>query len=194
VESLATLAAARPEVAMIDDAASSERTLVDRARSGDVEAFERLYRSTVGRIHALCLRMTGNSHLAEELTQESYLIAWQKVGGFRGDSSFATWLHRVAVNVVLSHRRSRSARDERPTAETELRAVEPSTEPGSSATAIDLEQAIAELPERARTVFVLHDVEGYRHHEIAELAGMAVGTSKAQLSRARRLLREALMS
>jgi RNA polymerase sigma-70 factor (ECF subfamily) len=181
-------------MAMIGDTPPSERALIGRASRGDVAAFELLYRATVDRVYALCLRMTGDSHLAEELTQESYLIAWQKLAGFRGDSAFYTWLHRVAVNVVLSDRRRRIKRDERTSEEPEAPQSEAPAATGSTATALDLERAIARLPDRARTVFVLHDVEGYRHHEIAELAGMAVGTSKAQLSRARKLLREALMS
>jgi RNA polymerase sigma-70 factor (ECF subfamily) len=179
---------------MTVDSATAESVLVGRAQRGDVAAFEELYRSNVGRTYALCLRMTRDPHQAEELTQESYLRAWQKLGGFRGDSAFATWLHRVAVNVVLSHRRSHLRRDERTTDNGEPAVLELPTSDDPTGTVVDLERAIARLPERARTVFVLHDVEGYRHDEIAELAGMAVGTSKAQLSRARRLLREALLS
>jgi RNA polymerase sigma-70 factor (ECF subfamily) len=175
---------------------SSEKVpaaLVRRAQRGDLAAFEELYRATVGRIYAVCLRMSRDPHLAEELTQEAFLRAWQKLATFRAESAFTTWLHRIAVNVVLGHNRSRARRDERRQQEWEgdelpLPAAD---EPG---TAVDLERAIASLPERARTVFVLHDVEGYRHREIASLAGMAVGTSKAQLSRARRLLRRALSS
>jgi RNA polymerase sigma-70 factor (ECF subfamily) len=166
---------------------------VARACGGDVAAFEDLYRATVDRIHALCLRMCGDPHLAEELTQESYVRAWRKLATFRGESRFTTWLHRVAVNVVLGHMRSVGRR---PTLElvedpaAQLHAVHRSNPQAS----LDLERAIAKLPLRARTVFVLHDVEGYKHHEIAEMADMAVGTSKAQLSRARGLLRKALSS
>ena len=166
---------------------------VDRARGGDVVAFEEVYRATVGRIHGLCLRMCGDTHLAEELTQETYIRAWQKLSGFRGDSLFTTWLHRVGVNVVLGHLRSAGRRPQ-------LESFDPRLEHhhGSSRQqvpgVIDLEKAISELPPRARTVFVLHDVEGYKHKEISRLAGMAVGTSKAQLSRARSLLRKALSS
>lgn len=168
--------------------------LVDRARGGDLDAFERLYRDHVGRVHAVCLRMTADRGLAEELTQEVFVRVWQRLGSFRGDAAFSTWLHRVAVNEVLGHRRSRSRRPEghaepeEPDAE-RLRIAPP--EPGA---AVDLERAIGALPERARQVFVLHDVEGHTHEEIADLADMAVGTSKAHLSRARRMLREALTS
>jgi RNA polymerase sigma-70 factor (ECF subfamily) len=166
---------------------------VESARGGDVAAFEDLYRATVGRIHALCLRMCGDPHLAEELTQESYIRAWKKLDSFRGDSLFSTWLHRVAVNVVLGHLRSVGRRPV-------LELVEdPAEQPHAvqrmnPQASVDLERAIAKLPQRARTVFVLHDVEGYKHHEIAAMANMAVGTSKAQLSRARGLLRKALSS
>ena len=120
--------------------------------------------------------------------------AWQKLTTFRGDAAFTTWLHRIAVNVVLGHRRSRSWRDERPTEDDALEAASPMEPAVDSTITVDLERAIARLPDRARTVFVLHDVEGFRHREIAEMAGMAEGTSKAQLSRARKLLRKALTS
>jgi len=173
---------------------SSEATLVDRAARGHVDAFEELYRANSGRIYVLCLRMTGDPALAEELAQEAFVRAWQKLGSFRGASAFSTWLHRVTVNVVLGHRRSAARR------ETRLQmvgddypgdAVARETWPAES---IDLERAIASLPDGARTVFVLHDVEGYRHREIAHLTGIAVGTSKAQLHRARKILRKALTS
>jgi RNA polymerase sigma-70 factor (ECF subfamily) len=136
--------------------------------------------------------MCGDPSLAEELTQEAFIRAWQRLGSFRGDSAFSTWLHRLSVNVVLGHLRSTKRRAERELPEVER--FEPADadrapEPG---TAVDLERAINTLPQGARTVFVLHDVEGYRHREIAEIAGMAEGTSKAQLHRARKLLREVL--
>jgi len=191
MEASATLDQVAPPITMIADTKSSSELLVARAQSGDVAAFEELYQLTCGRIYALCLRMCGNTHLAEELTQESYLRAWQKLTTFRGDSLFATWLHRIAVNVVLGHHRTRLRRGERPSEEVELEATHAAASAGDGA-AVDLERAIARLPERARLVFVLHDVEGFRHHEIAKMAGMAEGTSKAQLSRARQLLRKAL--
>lgn len=176
------------------NASSSEATLVGRAARGDIGAFEELYRANSGRVYVLCLRMTGDPALAEELAQEAFVRAWQKLGSFRGASAFSTWLHRVTVNVVLGHRRS-TARSE-----TRLQVVGDDLQGGagagdaSPAESIDLERAIAALPDGARTVFVLHDVEGYRHREIARLTGIAVGTSKAQLHRARRILRKALTS
>ncbi len=166
---------------------------IDRARDGDVAAFELLYRQTVGRIHGLCLRMCGDVHLAEELTQECYIRAFLKLDTFRGDSLFTTWLHRVAINVVLGHLRSSGRRPELEGVEDENIGF-PVVENLDPQVAIDLERAISELPPRARTVFVLHDVEGYTHQEVADMADMAVGTSKAQLSRARRLLRKVLTS
>ncbi|HOC43324.1 MAG TPA: sigma-70 family RNA polymerase sigma factor [Thermoanaerobaculales bacterium] len=163
---------------------------VRRAQAGDLEAFEELYRGTVGRVHGLCLRMCRDPQLAEELTQESYIRAWQKLASFRGDSLFSTWLHRIAVNVVLGHFRG-SLRRLEPAAGDDAEAFEAAA-PATSGLALDLERAIAGLPTGARVAFVLHDVEGFTHDEIAQRAGVAVGTSKAQLSRARRLLRKAL--
>ncbi len=165
--------------------------LVARAAAGDVQAFEELYRANVGRVYALCLRMSGDRHLAEELVQESFVRAWQKLPSFRGASAFSTWLHRVTVNVVLGHRRSASSRA-RGSAPPEAAEPERAAATVSPGEAIDLERAIGALPDRAREVFVLHDVEGFRHEEIARLTGIAVGTSKAQLHRARRILRKAL--
>jgi len=166
--------------------------LVARARAGDVAAFEQLYRQNVGRAYALCLRMTADAALAEELTQEVFVRAWQQLKTFRGNSAFATWLHRIAVNVVLSERRTRSRRAARITPMRDVAALDAPAAPLSPGVRMDIEEALARLPEGARTVFVLHDVEGYRHNEIAAMTGIAVGTSKAQLHRARRLLREAL--
>jgi len=165
--------------------------LAARAAAGDVASFEALYRRHVGRIHALCLRLARSPHLAEELTQEAFIRAWRSLGSFRGDSAFGSWLYRVAVNVAMSHFRSRG-RVER--SEQELGDAGGS-EPGVASApdvGLDLERAIGRLPEGARAVFVLHDVHGLRHDEIAAAMEIAVGTSKAQLHRARALLREAL--
>lgn len=166
---------------------------VARARAGDVGAFEELYRSTVGRVHALCLRMCRDHHLAEELVQESYVRAWQRLATFRGDSQFTTWMHRVAVNVVLGHFRTAGRRLDDVATDDELSAAGLTQAPDSGLT-LDLDRAISTLPHGARTVLVLHDIEGYTHDEIARMSGVAVGTSKAQLSRARRLLRKVLSS
>ncbi len=164
--------------------------LVKQAQSGDFSAYERLYQRHVARIHSLCLRMTTDRDRAEDLTQQAFIRAWEGLSSFRGDGGFAAWLKRVAINVVLADRRSRSRRPEQAIGDLET-LEHPSVQlrPGSG---LDLEQAIARLPERARAVFVLHDVEGYRHSDIAALLGIAAGTSKTQLHRARKLLREAL--
>jgi len=172
-------------------AAASDELLVRRARQGEVGAFEGLYRANVGRVFAVCLRLCGEPSLAEELTQESFVRAWQKLGTFRGESAFSTWLYRLAVNVALGHLRRRLGQAQ-PVDELVGTPLDGGGEAPAPEAGIDLERAIAQLPDRARVVFVLHDVEGYRHEEIANLAGMAVGTSKAHLFRARRLLREAL--
>jgi RNA polymerase sigma-70 factor (ECF subfamily) len=166
---------------------------VRRAQAGDAAAFEQLYRDNVNRVYALCLRISGDAGRAEELTQDVFVRAWQKLASFEGKSAFSTWLHRLAVNVVLGDRRSEKVRVARVFATDQPEVWErPSTKAADPGTGIDLERAIAQLPPGARSVFVLHDVEGYRHEEIARMHGSAVGTCKAQLHRARRLLREAL--
>ena len=164
---------------------------VQKARQGDREAFHALYQTHVGRVFALCLRLTGRAEEAEEHTQDVFVRVWERLAGFRGESAFSTWLHRLTVNEVLQARRSAGRRSARVVlADDPARFERPG--PDTPSAAPDLERAIATLPEGARTVFVLHDVEGYRHDEIAGLLGIAEGTSKAQLFRARRLLREAL--
>ena len=172
--------------------AGDELALVRAAQAGDLPAFEALYRSAVGLVYALCLRMAGNAALAEELTQDVFVRAWQKLPTFRGESAFTTWLTRLAVNVVLTERRDRGRRDARLVLSDDLDAVAPPAPAGHPGTALDLERAIAGLPEQARKVFVLHDVEGWRHSDIARLTGLAIGTCKSHLHRARALLREVL--
>ena len=163
--------------------------LVERARRGDRAAFEGLYRAHAGRVHAVCLRMTGDPGRAEDLTQDAFIRAWRRLASFRGESAFSTWLHRLAVNVVLEDRRSAGRREAR-----ERSAATPDrARPARVGLGIDLERAIAELPEGARRVFVLYAIEGYGHREIAEMAGIAEGTSKAHLHRARDLLKRSLV-
>lgn len=162
------------------------------ASAGDVGAFEKLYQHHLGRVYALCLRMTGNASEAEEMTQEAFVRAWEKLDTFRGDSAFSSWLHRLTANVVLgSWRAAGRYRRRVGTIDDAEQVLEPQQR-STKGLAMDLERAIAGLPRGARTVFVLHDVEGYKHREIAELTGLAVGTSKTQLHRARTLLRDAL--
>jgi len=171
---------------------SNVNDLISAAQLGDETAFRSLYELSVGRVYALCLRLAADPGAAEELTQDVFVRAWEKLRTFRGESAFSTWLHRLTVNVVLTEKRTRGRREKRVFSTDELEDLE---RPGSvppSGTRLDLEQAIAALPPGARTVFVLHDIEGYQHEEIAEMSGLAAGTSKAQLFRARRLLREML--
>ncbi len=171
-------------------ALTNDDALIGAARSGDRRAFERLYRRHVGRVYALCLRLTAHVETAEELTQEAFVRAWQRLSSFRGDSAFGTWLHRLTVNVVFDEQRSRHAWFRRMTSIDDDVDAEPDPHPVSNADRHDLEAAIRRLPRGARTVFVLHDVEGWQHEEIATRGGIAVGTSKAHLHRARQLLKE----
>ena len=178
---------------MDDNQISTEAAWVEAAQGGDKSAYEQLYRRHAGKIHGLCWRICGGQQaLAEELTQEAFIRAWQKLGTFKGNSRFSTWLHRVAVNVALTDRRIRLRKVERETALDERILDQSKALERDTGSVMDLEQAISRLPERARSVLVLHDVEGYLHQDIAEQLNMAVGTSKAQLHRARRLLREYL--
>jgi RNA polymerase sigma-70 factor (ECF subfamily) len=175
---------------------AEDARLVRQAQAGDMAAFEELYRRNIGRVFALCVRMAGDAALAEELAQDVFVRAWEKLGTFRGDSAFSSWLHPLTVNVALTERRSRRRRTARVMTTDDLTPFEKPAQtraPGPEA-GMDLEKALATLPAGARSVFVLHDVEGYRHQEIAELTGVAEGTSKAQLHRARRMLREALQT
>ena len=176
------------------DLSATEDHWVEKARGGDRLAFEQLYRSHCDRLHALCWRMCGGDKaLAEDMVQEAFVRAWNKLHLFRGESKFGTWLHRLTVNVVLSERRIRVKRLQR---EQEMVDEVERTLVGDrdvfAGLRKDLEFAISGLPERARTVLILYDIEGYRHKEISEMTGMAVGSSKAQLHRARKLVREAL--
>jgi RNA polymerase sigma factor (sigma-70 family) len=173
--------------------AGDESALVARARDGDSRAFEQLYRSHAERVYGLCWRLcNGDRAKAEQATQDAFVRAWEKLGTFRGEAQFGTWLHRITVNVVLGDRRLlqrwttfEDAESEGPRHELSV----PAEDPGLGR---DLERALATLPKGARTVLWLHDVEGYLHEEIAALTGIAVGTSKAQLHRARKLMKERL--
>jgi RNA polymerase sigma-70 factor (ECF subfamily) len=171
-----------------------EKVLVRRAQEGDVAAFERLYRDNERRVFGLCLRLSSNASLAEELTQDVFVRAWRKLSSFRGESAFSSWLYPIAVNTALSERRARVRRTSRVFATDDLTPFEkaPEEKRAGPEAGFDLQAAMKSLPPGARAVFVLHDVEGYRHQEIAQMMDIAVGTSKAQLHRARALLREAL--
>ena len=180
-----------PSTIKEDEAAALDS--IRRAQAGDVDAFELLYRQYAGRIFALCLRLeAGNSADATELMQDVFIKAWRRISTFRGDCAFSSWLHRMAVNTMLENARSDRRRIARvlPMDDTSLL-------PGAARSSgvelkMDMENAIASLPKGARIAFVLHDVEGYQHQEIAEQLSVSIGTVKAQLHRARRLLRERL--
>lgn len=161
------------------------------AVAGDSHAFERLYRAHAARIHSLVRRMLGSEADANEVTQDVFVRVWQKLATFRGEAAFGTWLHRLAVNVILGQRAELARRRQRFHDDDAVLALIPSRGTGQ-ADAMDFEAAVERLPEGAREVFVLHDVEGYRHEEIAELLGVATGTSKSQLHRARMALRKHL--
>jgi RNA polymerase sigma-70 factor (ECF subfamily) len=169
-----------------------ETELIRRAQQRDVDAFEQLYRRHVSRVYAVCIRLTANARRADELTQTAFIQIWQKLPLFRGESAFSSWLHRLAVNTVLSDFRSTRRRETRVINVADLSPIETPASSASAGARLDLEQVIATLPQQARTIFVLHDVEGYTHEEIAELMQLQSGTTKAQLHRARQLLQEAL--
>lgn len=182
-----------PTLPAATDSQEAERRLVERAAAGDRLAFERLYRLHVGRVFATVKRLVGGQVArAEELTQDAFVRAWRKLPEFRFESAFGTWLYRLAVNTALMDLRSRSGAED---LEDELDATAADVLPAPTSRTdvrIDLGRAVAALPPRARAVLVLHDVEGWRHEEIGTELGIAIGTSKATLHRARRLLREEL--
>jgi RNA polymerase sigma-70 factor (ECF subfamily) len=178
----------------------TEAEAIDRAKQGDAEAFQFLYDLHKRRVYSLCLRMTGNTASAEDLAQEAFLQLFRKIGTFRGESAFSTWLHRMSVNVVLMQLRRKNL----PVVSLEetMEGDEEGTirkEPGApderltgSIDRLQLQRAVDELPPGYRTIFVLHDVEGYEHNEIATMVGCSIGNSKSQLHKARLKLRELL--
>ena len=168
-----------------------EGALVQRACKGDVRAFERLYREHVGRVYGLCLRMTRDPAMAEDCTQETFINAWKALARFETRSSLATWLHRIAVNVALAKRRKSSVVLES-TSDDDGEVIESDWTLETPLEVNEIEAAIERLPEGARDVLVLHALYGYSHLETAEMLGVAEGTCKAQLHRARSLLRDKL--
>lgn len=180
----------RPMALAVTPTQDDEALWIRRAQRADSRAFEGLYRMHLDRVYGLCLRMTGNRAEAEDCTQEAFIQAWNQIGKFRGDSAFGTWLHRIAVNAVLGRIRKSKREQDR---------IQAAHEISSSPAAIadtgelrDLAEAVDRLPEGARHVFVLSAVYGYSHDEASSMLGIAVGTSKAQLHRARRLLAQQL--
>lgn len=176
----------------------SDAALVAAARGGDTRAFERLYRLYSGRVLGVCLRMTRRRDIAEDCVQQTFIRAWRNLAAFEGRSAFSTWLHRIAVNEVLTYARNHGTRVEA-TQEDAIEETDEATTSGSSGTneydageVMDVERALDTLPEGSRHVVVLQAVYGYSHEEVADMLGIAVGTCKAQLHRGRRLLRERL--
>jgi RNA polymerase sigma-70 factor (ECF subfamily) len=181
-------------------AARPSAELIAHAQRGEEEAFEALYQAHKKRVYSLCLRMIGNTAEAEELTQEVFLLLFRKIHTFRGDSAFSTWLHRLAVNIVLMHMRKKRV-SEMPLEETSREGEfdAPPRQFGTSDLALmgsidrlNIQRAVAQLPHGYKQIFVLHDVQGYEHHEIAELLDVSIGNSKSQLHKARMRLRKLL--
>ena len=173
--------------------ATPDFELTQMSATGNLEAFEMLYKKYHRRTYSLCLRMTNNVTEAEDLTQESFIQLFRKVGSFRGDSAFTTWFHRLTVNQVLMYFRKRSVKNEKTTEDGEIPEhliPQPKTKANMPIlNRLDLNKAIAELPPGYKAVFVLHDVEGYEHSEVADMLGVSIGTSKSQLHKARLKLR-----
>ena len=175
---------------------ATDHELTQAASRGDMVAFEEIYRRHHRRVYSLCLRMTQNQSEAEDLAQDVFVQLFRKVGSFRGESAFTTWLHRMTVNQVLMHFRKKKVRDERSSEDEETPdRIEPGTENPGAMPVVDriaLDNAIEQLPPGYRTTFVLHDIEGYEHEEVARIMGCSVGTSKSQLHKARMKLRALL--
>lgn len=180
-----------PRVTAPNPDLSDDRDLALRAQAGDLRSFEVLFGRHAGRTFALCLRMTGDRQRARELAHDAFVRAWERLGSYKGEAAFSTWLHRLTVNVILEAARSQRRREARVALaddtddDVQLAAELTPTDVGDR---IDLERAIAKLPPNARQVFVLHDVEGFRHDEIADRMAIAPGTVRAHLHRARKLL------
>jgi RNA polymerase sigma-70 factor (ECF subfamily) len=167
---------------------AQERALVERARQNDSLAYERLYEMHIGRVFALCVRLCNDRDMAEDLAQEAFVLAWRKLDSFRGDSAFGSWLYRITTNTVLSYlRKQKPFRNM-----LDIDDIEDEGQKEDIGLRMSLNDAIAELPNGARAVFVLYSLEGYTHDEIAGLLGIAQGSSKAQLHRARQLLQAKL--
>ena len=183
-----------------DRGPGADTALILAARSGDVKAFEQLYRLHIGRVLGICLRMTRRRDLAEDCAQQTFVRAWRNLGAFEGRSAFSTWLHRIAVNEVLTYTRNHGTRLEADTQGVDDDHLDSEAAQGSMPApgapdvgeVMDVERALATLPEGSRHVVVLQTVYGYSHEEVAEMLGIAVGTCKAQLHRGRRMLRERL--
>ncbi len=184
------------ETVIKTDASSPDFALTQAAGKGDMTAFEEIYTRHHRRVYSICLRMLQNTHEAEDLTQEVFIQLYRKIGSFRGDSAFTTWLHRMTVNQVLMHFRKRTVKYEKTTeeGETPVQIVVGTENLGKMQIVdkISIDNAIRQLPAGYKNVFVLHDVEGYEHEEVAKILGCSVGTSKSQLHKARLKMRKLL--
>jgi RNA polymerase sigma-70 factor (ECF subfamily) len=174
-------------------ASKSEWDLIKAVQGGDKHAYNRLYQEYIGQVYGLCYRLTGEKMLAEDAAQEVFIQLWRKIGNFKGDSKFSTWLHTVTSNITISYIRKQKGWLQKMFNIEDFVAMNggaglPEAEESSSS--VDIESYVARLPERARIVFVLHAIEGYRHEEVATMTNMAVGSSKAQFHRAKHLLKE----
>ncbi len=169
------------------DSSENYSELISAVKQGDKASFKHLYEAEKGRVFAICLRLTKNRELSEELTQESFIQAWKKIKQFRGDSKFSTWLHRLTTNIVLDRIRLKRHEYEENSEELDLSIP---ADPSLDDDRRDLEMGISKLPDGARTVFVLFELQGFSHEEISDKVGIAIGTSKAQLHRAKSMLKE----
>lgn len=162
--------------------------MIQAVQQGDRQAYQKLYQAHIGQVYGLCFRLTADHALAEDAAQEVFIQLWRKIGNYKGDSKFTTWLHSVTSNITISYLRKQKGWVQRMFNIENTEAMHETAE--GSAGSVDLESYILRLPERARVVFVLHAIEGYRHEDIATMTNMAVGSSKAQFHRAKTLLKE----
>ncbi len=169
-------------------AQKSEMDLIKAVQEGDKKAYQKLYQTYIGQVYGLCFRLTSDKSLAEDAAQEVFIQLWRKIGNFKGDSKFSTWLHTVTSNITISYLRKQRGWVQRMFNIEDSEAMNFSADQGTDLS--ELEAHVARLPERARIVFVLHAIEGYRHEDIADMMKMAVGSSKAQFHRAKQLLKE----
>lgn len=186
-----TQATVRKNFVMAGRFPENDFDIVKLCLTGDTLAFKELYERNVGKIYALCLRITANEDIADELTQEVFIKAWEKIKSFGFKSKFSTWLYSIAVNTFLMMKRNEKRFTEKLS---ELGNIIASEKPADNVylwdSGIDLEKLIAELPEKMRLILILHDIEGYKHHEISKMLSIETGTSKAHLHKARKILRE----
>jgi len=182
-----------PKLELLVKDLNYETELINLAGNGDDNAFKELFYQNVSRVYALCLRFSADKDTADELTQKVFIKAWEKLNTFKGESRFSTWLHRIAVNIFLMHKRAEKRFLKKSPSDEQIWINKNGKIESNVEINIDLEKAIASLPKQARMVLVLHDIEGYRHKDISEMLKIKIGTSKANLHRARKHLREELL-